>query len=227
MGLRFRAGERGGQKVLETRGIAKAFGDDPVLLDASFTVMRGERVGLVGPNGSGKSVLFRVLLGLEEPTAGEVWVGPSIRLGYYAQQHETLDPALTPIEFIRDARPMHESDAVALLGHFLFSYRQAQGPIARLSGGEKSRLQLARLMVGGVNCLLLDEPTNHLDIASTEVLEEALNAFDGTVLTISHDRYFLDRLCGRILELEDGEAREYHGGYTDYVMQKERLLAMA
>jgi len=144
-----------------------------------------------------------------------------------ATDHETLDPALTPIEFIRDARPMHESDAVALLGRFLFSYRQAQGPIARLSGGEKSRLQLARLMVGGVNCLLLDEPTNHLDIASTEVLEEALNAFDGTVLTISHDRYFLDRLCGRILELEDGEAREYHGGYTDYALQKERLLALA
>ena len=227
MGLRFRPGERGGQKVLEARHLAKAYGDDLVLLDASFTVMRGERVGVVGRNGSGKSVLFRLLLGVDEPTEGEVWVGPSIRTGYYAQGHETLDLARTPVDLIRALRPMHEGDAVALLGRFLFTYRQALDPVAQLSGGEKSRLQLARLMLGGANCLLLDEPTNHLDIASTEVLEEALNEFDGTVLTISHDRYFLDRICTRIFEVVDGEVREYPGGYSDYAAEKERRAALA
>ncbi|HEX5501820.1 MAG TPA: ABC-F family ATP-binding cassette domain-containing protein, partial [Thermomicrobiales bacterium] len=216
MGLRFAARERGGQKVLEARHLARAFGDRLVLLDVDFTLLRGERVGLIGPNGCGKSVLFRLLLGLDAPDEGEVWAGPSIRLGYYAQQHDTLDPAMTPLEAIRALRPWHEHEAMAFLGRFLFTYRQAQDPIARLSGGEKSRLQLARLMIGGANCLLLDEPTNHLDIASTEVLEHALDEFDGTVLTISHDRYFLDRLCTRILDLGDGEVRAYPGGYSDY-----------
>ena len=114
---------------------------------------------------------------------------------------------------------------MGILGRFLFTYRQATEPIAHLSGGEKSRLQLARLMIGGANCLLLDEPTNHLDIASTEVLEEAINAFDGTVLTISHDRYFLDRICTRIYEIADGDLTEYAGGYSDYAEEKIRRFA--
>jgi ATP-binding cassette subfamily F protein 3 len=224
MGLRFKSGERGGQKVIEARRISKFFDENIVLLDINFNLRRGERVGVVGRNGSGKSVLFRLLLGLEEASEGEIWVGPSIRLGYYSQQHETLDLNQTPIQLIRDLRPMHENEAVGLLGRFLFSYRQAQDPIRQLSGGEKSRLQLARLMLSGVNCLLLDEPTNHLDIASTEVLEEALNNFDGTVLTISHDRYFLDRTCTRILELEEGEICEYQGGYSDYFAKKQQTV---
>jgi ATP-binding cassette subfamily F protein 3 len=223
--LKFKSQQRGGQKVIEARHLAKAYADDLILLDVDFSLWRGERVGLVGPNGSGKSVLFRLLLGLEEADQGEVWVGPSIRLGYYSQQHETLDLAKTPIEIMRDLRPMHENEAVGLLGRFLFSYRQAQEPSAKLSGGEKSRLQLARLMHSGVNCLLLDEPTNHLDIASTEVLEAALNQFDGTLLTISHDRYFLDHTCTRILELAEGEIVEYQGSYSDYAEQKQRRLA--
>src|SRR5579875_1158720 len=119
---------------------------------------------------------------------------------------------------------MREEEVVAFLGKFLFSYRQVSGPIGDLSGGEKSRLQLATLMLSGVNCLLLDEPTNHLDIDSTEVLEAALDGYDGTVLAISHDRYFLDRVCGRILELDEGEVHDFPGGgYSDYVRQKERL----
>jgi ATP-binding cassette subfamily F protein 3 len=227
IGLKFKSAERGGQKVIEARHLSKAFDDNLVLLDVDFVLRRGERVGLVGPNGCGKSVLFRLLLGLEETSEGEVWVGPSIRLGYYSQQHETLDLTLTPIELIRDLRPMHENEAIGLLGRFQFSYQQSQDPIAQLSGGEKSRLQLARLMLSGVNCLLLDEPTNHLDITSTEVLEDALNGFDGTLLTISHDRYFLDRTCNRILELAEGEVRDYQGGYSDYAEQKQRLEGVA
>ncbi len=227
MALKFKSAERGGQKVIESRHLAKTFEDNLVLLDIDFVLRRGERVGLVGPNGCGKSVLFRLLLGLDTPSEGEIWVGPSIRLGYYSQQHETLNLEKTPIDLIRDLRPMHENEAIGLLGRFLFSYRQVQDPIGQLSGGEKSRLQLARLMYSGVNCLLLDEPTNHLDIASAEVLEDALNSFDGTLLTISHDRYFLDRTCTRILEMHNGEIREYQGSYSDYAEQKQKLAGVA
>jgi ATP-binding cassette subfamily F protein 3 len=222
MALSFRSSERGGQKVLEARHLAKAFADDFVLLDISFTLRRGERVGLIGANGVGKSVLLRLLLGIDEPTEGEVWTGPSIRLGYYAQGHETLEQDLTPIEFVRRRHALREEQVVALLGRFLFNYRQARSPISILSGGEKARLQLLDLTMSGVNCLILDEPTNHLDIASAEVLEAALDDYDGTVLTISHDRYFLDRTCGRILELDDGEIHDFAGGYSDYFEWKQR-----
>lgn len=222
MALSFLARQRGGQKVMEARHLTQEFGDDLVFLDVSFTVRRGERVGLVGPNGTGKSELFRLLLGLEQPIDGEVWVGPSIRLGYYAQGHETLDLELSPIEFVRRRHALREEQVVAVLGRFLFNYRQARSPISILSGGEKSRLQLLDLTLSGVNCLLLDEPTNHLDIESAEVLEAALDEFDGTVLTISHDRYFLDRTCDRILELDDGEIRDFPGGYSDFFARKKR-----
>jgi ATP-binding cassette subfamily F protein 3 len=225
MGLHFRSGERGGQKIIEARHLSRSFGDEIVLADLNFTVWRGERVGVVGRNGAGKSVLVQMLIGQDTPTEGEVWIGPSIRLGHYAQQHDVLNQEETPIQCIRAVKPMTEETAMGILGRFLFNYRQAKEPIAILSGGEKSRLQLARLMIGGANCLLLDEPTNHLDIASTEVMEEALNAFDGTVLTISHDRYFLDRICTRIYEIADGDLTEYPGGYSDYVEQKERKMA--
>jgi ATP-binding cassette, subfamily F, member 3 len=223
--LAFRPAARGGQKVLEARQLAKTFGEQVVLLEVNFTLWRGERVGLVGANGAGKSVLFRLLLGEDPPSAGEVWTGPSIKVGQYAQSHETLDPGQTPLDFVRGLRPMHEDEAVGLLGRFLFRYSQVREPIAALSGGEKSRLQLLRLMIGGPNCLLLDEPTNHLDIAATEVLEAALDQFDGTVLTISHDRYFLDRVCTRIFELADGEMYEYPGGYSDWAAAKARAAA--
>jgi ATP-binding cassette subfamily F protein 3 len=222
LGLAFQAGQRGGQKVLEARHLARAFDEHLILLDVDFTLWRGERVGIVGGNGVGKSVLFSLLLGQAVPTEGQVWVGPSITVGSYSQGHESLDPTETPVGFVRDLRPMTEETAVAILGRFLFQYLQMREPIAKLSGGEKSRLQLLRLMIGGFNCLLLDEPTNHLDIAATEVLEGALADFDGTVLTISHDRYFLDRTCTRILELADGEVAEYFGGYSDYLAEKER-----
>jgi ATP-binding cassette subfamily F protein 3 len=227
MGLAFRSAVRGGQKVVEARHLAKSFGDRIVLLDVDFTAWRGERIGIVGANGAGKSVLLSLLLGKAQPDEGEVWVGPSIQVGWYDQSHETLDPAQTPLDYVRALRPMTEEAAVATLGRFLFGYGQVRDPIGKLSGGEKSRLQMLRLMIYGYNCLLLDEPTNHLDIAATEVLEDAIDRFDGTVLTISHDRYFLDRICTRILELADGEVTEYIGGYSDYVAEKARRKAAA
>jgi ATP-binding cassette subfamily F protein 3 len=222
MALAFRPHLRGGAKAIELRHVDKAFDDTIILMDAVATIMNGERVGIVGPNGAGKSVLLRMILGALEPDGGEIWVGPSIQPGYYAQQHETLDMNQTPIEALRDIRPMYEAEAVAKLGRFLIPYAAAAQPIARLSGGEKSRVQLARLMLTGANCLLLDEPTNNLDIPSAEVLEQALDEFAGTVVVVSHDRYFLDRVADRIFEVCDGELRVYEGGYSYYAEQRAR-----
>jgi ATP-binding cassette subfamily F protein 3 len=214
MALSLRSAERGGNKVLELRDVGMAFGDDLVLLGADLLVRRGERVGVIGPNGAGKSVLARILLGELSPTTGTRWIGPSITLGYFAQGHEALDPEATPIDALRNLKPMYEQQAVAQLGRFLFSYEQCRQRIGALSGGERSRLQLLLLMLGGANCLVLDEPTNHLDIDSAEVLEAALESYDGTGVVISHDRYFLDRIADRIVEVRDGELFSFEGGYS-------------
>jgi ATP-binding cassette subfamily F protein 3 len=171
----------------------------------------------VGPNGAGKSVLLRLILGLDQPDRGEVKVGPSVKIGYYAQEHETLDPDMTLMDTVRRARPMSESAAVAFLNRFLFPYRRVLQKVKELSGGERSRMQLALLVLSGANFLLLDEPTNNLDIASAEVLEDALSEFLGTVLVISHDRYFLDRTVDRIWALGDGQMQEVFGAYSDYL----------
>ncbi len=215
------SGWRGSNKVLEITDLDKSFpagdGDENIVLGGlDLLIWRGERVGLVGPNGSGKSVLFRLLLGEEEPSGGEIRIGPSVEIGYYAQEHEILDYDRTLIETIRHAVPFSESNAVSFLGKFLFNYEQANGPVSDLSGGERSRMQMALLMLTNANFLLLDEPTNNLDIASAEVLEDALAEFEGTILVISHDRYFLDRVVDRIVEIEDGALVEYSGNYSDY-----------
>ena len=157
------------------------------------------------------------MLGLLEPDSGEVWVGPSIKLGRYAQEHESLNLALTPVESVREVKPMFEGEAVSQLGRFLLPYDAARQPMAKLSGGEKSRVQLARLMLMDANCLLLDEPTNNLDIPAAEVLEDALERFTGTVIVVSHDRYLLDRLADRIIEVREGELHVFEGGYSYYL----------
>jgi ATP-binding cassette subfamily F protein 3 len=203
-----------------------AFGDDLILLGLKHTFWRGERVGIVGANGSGKTVLGRLLTGQLAPTDGEIWRGPSIEIGYYAQGHETLDMQATLVETIRAVKPMYEEQAVGFLGKFLFPYQMVQQPVRSLSGGERSRLQLARLMLSGANCLVLDEPTNHLDIASAEVLEGALSDYTGTVITISHDRYFLDRIADRTVEIADGDITLYEGGYSAYLEQKARKASV-
>jgi ATP-binding cassette subfamily F protein 3 len=220
MALQFRPQLRGGVKAIELRKIDKLFGEQIIFLGAAVTIMNGERVGIVGPNGAGKSVLLKLILGEMPLDSGEIWVGPSIQLGYYAQQHETLDLRQTPVEALRALRPMYEDEAVAKLGRFLIPYAATSQPIAKLSGGEKSRVQLARLMLTGANCLLLDEPTNNLDIPSAEVLEHALDEFAGTIIVVSHDRYFLDRIVDRIIEVDEGELRVYDGGYSYYAEKR-------
>ena len=214
MGLELN-GWRGSNQVLELVDVQKSYAR-PVLTSVRLLIRHGERVGLIGPNGAGKSVLLRLILGTEVPDAGEIKIGPSIKVGYYAKEHETLTLDMTLIDTVRRAGNMSESSAVAFLLRYLFSYKQSSEKICTLSGGERSRLQLALLVLSGANFLLLDEPTNNLDIASAEVLENALSDFVGTVLVISHDRYFLDRTVTRILALENGRVKEYIGGYSDY-----------
>jgi ATP-binding cassette subfamily F protein 3 len=231
MSLQLHPHKRGGLKAVELRGASKTFsnngaerrhGSTEVLSPLHALVRNGERVGVVGQNGVGKSVLFRLITGETEPTAGEVWVGPSIQLGLYTQEHQSLEMSSTAVEIVRRAKPMYEEQAYGFLGRFLFSYELARQPVSTLSGGEKARLQLACLMLSGANCLLLDEPTNNLDIASAEVLESALADFAGTVIVISHDRYFLDRVVDRIWELKDGRLHEFEGGWSDYADRSKR-----
>jgi len=220
MGLELN-GWRGSNQVLEFVDVNKSFSHRSILEEINFLIRHGERVGLIGANGAGKSVLSRLILGREQPTSGEIKLGPSVKVGYYAQEHETLDFNQTVIDAVRLAGNMSESNAVSLLIRYLFTYQQATQKIGSLSGGERSRLQLALLVLSGANFLLLDEPTNNLDIASAEVLENALDDFNGTVLVISHDRYFLDRTVRRIFALEDGSISETIGGYSDYAASVE------
>ncbi len=224
MGLELN-GWRGSQKVLEIVDLDKAFDGDAILLGLNLLVWRGERVGMLGANGSGKSVLFRCILGSETPTSGVIKVGPSVSIGYYAQEHQTLDPERTLIEELWEAKSMSEHAAVNFLRRFLFPYRRTRDKVGTLSGGERSRLQLAKLMLSDANFLLLDEPTNNLDLPSCEVLEQALEEFEGTVLVISHDRYFLNRIVDRIVDLEDGALTEYAGDFTYYAERREKEAA--
>ena len=213
-------GWRGSDKVLELIDLVKAFDDNLILAGVNLTVWHGQRVGLIGPNGAGKSVLFRCITGQEEPTSGVIKIGPSVKIGIYTQEHQSLDYQQTLLQTVRQVKPLYEDQAVAFLGKFLFPYQQAKTQlVGDLSGGERSRLQLAMLMLQEPNFLLLDEPTNNLDIQSAEVLEQTLDDFNGAVLVISHDRYFLDKVVDKVAELDPnrGDLVEYLGGYTDYL----------
>jgi ATP-binding cassette, subfamily F, member 3 len=220
IGLELHPHQRGGKRAAELRELDLAFGDHRVLAGVDMTVIHGERVGVVGENGAGKSVMLKTLVGELAPTAGEVWVGPSIRIGYLAQDQDTLDPDSTPLATLRASFPGTEEQAVARLMTFLFDYEQVRRPIRTLSGGERTRLQLLLLMLSGANLLVLDEPTNHLDIESIETLEAAIETFEGTAIFISHDRYFLDRMADRVVEVRDRAAHAWIGGYSDWLSRR-------
>src|SRR5712691_5861203 len=209
--------DRSGKKVLEVKGLTKGYEGRTLFQPFDLTILYGERVGIVGANGSGKTTLLRTMLDMLPADGGTVKIGASVIAGYYAQEQETLPFDSTPLDFVRRIKPMSEPQAIAFLSGLLFSYDDIRTPILRLSGGEKSRLQLARLVLTDANFLLLDEPTNNLDIASIEVLEAALQVFEGTILTVSHDRYFLDKIVNRIVSIEeDGKVRMYPGNFSYY-----------
>ncbi len=208
--------QRGGTVVLEADNVGKAYGDRVVFEPFDLLIHHGERVGLVGPNGAGKTTLFRMIQGLEEPSGGRLRMGASLQVGYFSQESETLDPARSPLDLVRHVKPLNEQQALGVLVEFLFDRDSAMRPVSALSGGERSRLQLAILMLCGANFLLLDEPTNNLDLASVETLEEALIDFGGSFVAISHDRYFLDRVCTRIIEVDGGIVRDFPGPFRYY-----------
>ncbi|GAC1380015.1 MAG: ABC-F family ATP-binding cassette domain-containing protein [Ktedonobacteraceae bacterium] len=214
--------ERSGKKVLEIKGLSKSFGERVLFKPFDFTLLYGERVGIVGANGSGKTTLLKTMMDLLPATTGTVKIGASVVPGYYAQEQETLPSDSTPLDFVRRLKKMTEPQAISFLHGLLFSYEDMHNTIRYLSGGEKSRLQMARLMLTEANFLLLDEPTNNLDIISTEVLEAALDDFEGTVLTVSHDRYFLDKIATKILAIgNDGHVQMYPGNFS-YYYEKQR-----
>ncbi len=216
------ANRRSSQKVLVLQDVSLRFPDatEDLLQDLELTIWRGERVGLVGPNGAGKSVLLQLIRGERAPTTGRVILGPNVTVGFYDQEHRNLDYNKTLVESVRHHHKLDEATVVSFLRTFQFSYRQCQERVQSLSGGERSRFQMALLMLRKPSFLMLDEPTNNLDIESAEVLEEALLGFQGAMLLVSHDRYFLDRLVDRVVVLADHRLQEYRGTFTEYLMEE-------
>ncbi len=215
-----------GRMVVEAEGLKKSYGPKQVFANVRFTIARGDRVALVGVNGAGKSTLIRLLSGAEAPTEGAVRLGHNVVPEYFAQdQYKVLDPEARMLDDIgRAARRVPEAELRSLLGCFLFSGDDVFKPLGVLSGGERNRFALARILVSPSNFQLLDEPTNHLDMRAKDVLLEALAAFSGTVVFVSHDRYFIDGLATRVLEVENGAVTAYEGGYEDYLRKKEERV---
>ena len=212
-----------GRAVVEVSELSKSYGPKQVLNDVSFTIDRGDRIALVGVNGAGKSTLVRLLSGEDAPTSGILKLGHNVLAEYFAQdQYKVLDPAARMLDDIsRTAPKVSDTELRSLLGCFLFSGDDVFKPLGVLSGGERNRYALARILVSPANFLLLDEPTNHLDLRAKDVLLEAIRNFTGTVIFVSHDRYFIDRLATRVFEVEDGKVHVYPGNYEDYLWRKE------
>ncbi|ARE38883.1 ABC transporter, ATP-binding protein [Rhodovulum sp. P5] len=228
------SGPQSGKRVIEARGISKRFGDRPILREFSLRIQRGERVALVGPNGAGKTTLLKMLIGELVPDTGDVVLGTNIQMAVFDQNRTALDPDMTLWESLTgdpDMRVSGKADQVLVRGQprhvvgylkdFLFDDAQARAPVRSLSGGERARLLLARIMARESNLLVLDEPTNDLDVETLDLLQELLSDYDGTVLLVSHDRDFLDRVASTTIAMEgDGRATVYAGGWTDYRAQR-------
>jgi|HubBroStandDraft_5_1064220.scaffolds.fasta_scaffold03971_2 ATP-binding cassette subfamily F protein 3 len=218
-----------GRLVVEAEGLGKSYGAKHIFGNARFSIDRGDRVALVGVNGAGKSTLIRLLTGVEAPSEGTVKLGHNVVSEYFAQdQYKVLDPEARMLDDIsRAALKVPESELRSLLGCFLFRGDDVFKKLGVLSGGERNRFALARILVSPSNFLLLDEPTNHLDMRAKDVLLDAIATFSGTVIFVSHDRYFIDRLATRVLEVENGAIMMYEGTYEDYTRKKEQLAVAA
>ena len=220
-------GSRMGKKTIEIENVSKSFGGRLLFRDFSYIVLRDERIGIIGPNGCGKSTLMKIITGLVPPDTGSVTIGETIKIGYFSQEVEDMDGDTRVIDYLRDvAEVIHTTTGTAtasqMLERFLFSPTMQYTPVSKLSGGEKRRLYLLRVLMSAPNVLILDEPTNDLDIATLTILEDYLDHFSGIVIAVSHDRYFLDRVVNRIFAFEDTNIHQYEGGYTDYFYSPNR-----
>ena len=221
--FQFEARRRTGEDVLMIRDAGKSFGEKKLFSHLDLHVRAGERIALIGPNGVGKSTLIKLITGDIPADSGDIRFGSNVDLGYYDQHQSSLHPEKTVLDEVWDRFPrMEQSDVRGALGMFLFTGDDVFQPIKTLSGGEKGRVALTALMLRKDNLLLLDEPTNHLDMDSREVLEDALSGFGGTIITVSHDRYFINRIADRILEMRPDGVTEYIGNYDDYIERKNR-----
>ncbi|MDO4298113.1 MAG: ATP-binding cassette domain-containing protein [Lachnospiraceae bacterium] len=218
---------RMGRKTIELHHVSKSYGEKRIVRDFDYIVLKNQRLGIIGPNGCGKSTLMKMIAGLIPPDEGEIEIGETIRIGYFAQDEPDMDASQRVIDYVKDiAEYVTTMDgkisASQMLERFLFTPEMQYTPISKLSGGEKRRLYLLGVLVSGCNVILLDEPGNNLDIPTLTILEDYLNSFSGIVITVSHDRYFLDNVVDRIFAFEgDGHLQQYEGGYTDYLEAKQ------
>ncbi|MDY4561963.1 MAG: ABC-F family ATP-binding cassette domain-containing protein [Peptostreptococcus porci] len=225
--FRFQRSHQSGRDVLQVESISKSYNEKNIFKDVSFDIYRGEKVALIGPNGVGKSTLFKMIMGDEKKMAGEIRIGQNVEISYFHQEQKTLNLNNTIIDEIWDSNPkLNQTEVRNLLGAFLFYGEDVFKEIKTLSGGERARVAILKLMLSNSNLLLLDEPTNHLDIDSKEVLEEAIENYDGTVFTISHDRYFINKIADKILVLNKDGITEYLGNYDYYLEKKKQQQEM-
>ncbi|MBP3886536.1 MAG: ABC-F family ATP-binding cassette domain-containing protein [Cellulosilyticum sp.] len=217
-----------GNDVLFTDHLGKSFDDAVLFENMNLSIKKGDKVALVGPNGVGKTTVFRMLLGKTEPTTGSYRLGSNVMIGYYDQEHSTLDTSNTIMEEIQSAFPELKNGEIRnVLAAFLFTGEDVFKPISTLSGGERGRVALAKIMLSKANFLILDEPTNHLDILSKEILESAILNYEGTVLYVSHDRYFINQTASKIVEMSSTGTKEYLGDYDYYTEKKKELTAIS
>ncbi len=223
LSLSFEISGRAGQEVVVFQEVSKAFGETQLFEGVSFTLRWGDKAALIGPNGSGKTTLLKMITGSEEPGEGQVKIGPSVKISYFDQEQEQLNPDHSLLEEIMYFHPSFTlTEARSYLGRYLFKGDAVFKKVRDLSGGEKSRLVLAKTALSKGNFLILDEPTNHLDIKGMTELEQALTLYQGTLLVVTHDRYFIDRLADKILDIEDGKVTLFKGGYQEYLEDKNK-----